>query len=1186
MTKMESTNLRRSSFMTVKSALLLAGLAALALAGCNNPLVATAKAAAIVAASPRLQLSSESGALNASDIQNFGGVSTGANSQLLVVTIENSGKTALKIDLSAITLTMAMGTEPSSFWLETPPPASIAPGGVEKLTLGFKPVSPGLKKATVVIPTNDVDNQKFIFTVEGTGLSTGKDITAFSIVGLSSAAAISGSSISLSVPYLTPLTERIASFTTTGVAVTVGGVAQTSNTTVNSFSSPLIYTVTAADGSHQDYTVNVTAAQSSSKSLDSFGFAIPQVQGIISGTSISVTLPYGTSRSGLAASFSYSGESLWVGTTRQSSGTTVNDFNTPVTYTLKAADGTSRDYIVAVAVATNPSKLITAFSIFGSTGSISESAHSINVSLPYGTILNPLTATFTTTGASVSVGGNLQTSAVTPNDFSSPLSYIVTALDGLTANYTVTVVASPSDSKTITAFSFSGITGQTQTISQTGSGGSIQVSVPYGTSLSGLKAIFTTTGKSVTASGSSQTSGISTGDFSGPVTYTVTAADNSSASYAVTVSVYLLIPSVTTSQISSVTASTATGGGAITSAGGDPVTSSGLCWGFSQNPDLSTCAGKTNEPYLSGSWSNSQLGSLLPGTTYYVRAYATNSVGTGFGLQVGFTSAALIPSLTTAAISAVTTATAMGGGAITSDGGATVTVSGLCWDTAQNPNLSSPGKTTDGNLSGSWSSSPLNSLLTGMTYYVRAYATNSVGTGYGPQVVFTTAASIPSLTTGSIGAVTTITATGGGAITGNGGAAITVSGLCWGTTQNPDLSSCAGKTSDGFLSGSWSSSPLSSLIAGTIYYVRAYATNSAGTGYGAQVGFTTLPVAPGAPSVSAVTGASGSQQLAVSWSAVTGAMLYEVYCNTTSTMPFATATGGTDIAATSCTLTGLTNYSSYYVWVVAKGASGSSGPSSASSPTMVGVKVASITLNKNSAMFLYGSSETITATCSPSTATQTAVNWTVTSGPSYASVVNGTVTGGNATGAATISVSAVDGQGAPAMIFTASTKAYTTNTAGPAGGYLFYDSLSYGTKGWRYMEAASNNVGANHTWYNGTGINIVAAQGTDFGTGLTNTTAIIAAQGEGTYMASDCRNYSQNGYSDWFMPSMNEANSVLAYVTSLNWAATLYIFESSSQYQYSSLGFWGFKCYDSPHVWAAMTTYYDSGTITRPVRQF
>ncbi|NTV45450.1 MAG: hypothetical protein HGB11_02765 [Chlorobiales bacterium] len=95
-----------------------------------------------------------------------------------------------------------------------------------------------------------------------------------------------------------------------------------------------------------------------------------------------------------------------------------------------------------------------------------------------------------------------------------------------------------------------------------------------------------------------------------------------------------------------------------------------------------------------------------------------------------------VPTVTTTAASNISQTTATSGGNVTSDGGATVTTRGICWSTSATPTIADS-KTTDGSGTGSFTSS-----LTGLTanthYYIRAYATNSNGTGYGSAVSCTT----------------------------------------------------------------------------------------------------------------------------------------------------------------------------------------------------------------------------------------------------------------------------------------------------------------------------------------------------------------------------------------------------------------------------------------------------------------
>lgn len=281
---------------------------------------------------------------------------------------------------------------------------------------------------------------------------------------------------------------------------------------------------------------NGTTSLSDAKAITAFSFASPAATGTIveNAKTIAVTVPNGTDVTALAATFSTTGASVKVGGTVQVSGATTNTFTSPVAYTVTAADSTTATYIVTITVAPSSAKAITAFSLLGVSGVVNESARTITVALPSGTNVTALAATFTTTGVSVKVGGTVQVSGTTTYDFTSPVTYTVTATDSATATYTVTVTVAASSSKAITAFSFAtpAATGIINESSKT-----ISVTVPSGTSVTALAAIFTTTGASVKVSSTAQISGTTTNNFTNPMTYTVTAADSTTATYTVTVTV-------------------------------------------------------------------------------------------------------------------------------------------------------------------------------------------------------------------------------------------------------------------------------------------------------------------------------------------------------------------------------------------------------------------------------------------------------------------------------------------------------------------------------------------------------------------------------------------------------------------------------------------------------------------------
>ncbi len=290
---------------------------------------------------------------------------------------------------------------------------------------------------------------------------------------------------------------------------------------------------------------------------------------------------------------------------------------------------------------------------------------------------------------------------------------------------------------------------------------------------------------------------------------------------------------VTTAIVTGVTQTTATTGGNVTDDGNAEVTARGVCWSTSQNP--TTGSSKTSDGKGTGNFTSNITG-LIPGTSYYARAYATNSEGTSYGNEISFSSNPIIlASLTTANVTSITSTTAISGGNITSDGGSAITERGVCWSISANPTISD-NKTQNGTGNGIFTSE-LTELLPNTSYHIRAFALNTIGYSYGNDLTFTTLASVPLLTTNSISELTMTTVTSGGNITSDGGLTISARGICWGTTPNPDVNGA--HTSDGTGTGIFTSD-LTGLTQDTKYYIRAYATNSLGTGYGDEKSFTTM----------------------------------------------------------------------------------------------------------------------------------------------------------------------------------------------------------------------------------------------------------------------------------------------------------------------------------------------------------
>ena len=194
-------------------------------------------------------------------------------------------------------------------------------------------------------------------------------------------------------------------------------------------------------------------------------------------------------------------------------------------------------------------------------------------------------------------------------------------------------------------------------------------------------------------------------------------------------------PVLSTSDASIITLTSASCGGTIASDGGSAVTARGVCWNTAVNPTIANS--KTTDGSGTGSFTSNLTG-LTVGSTYYIRAYATNAQGTAYGNSVSITIQSGIINLTTTAVSNISKFVGSSGGNITSDGGSTVAARGVCYATTANPTISN-NVVNSGSGTGSFISN-FSGLSPNTLYYVRSFATNSVGTCYGNQVSFTTLA--------------------------------------------------------------------------------------------------------------------------------------------------------------------------------------------------------------------------------------------------------------------------------------------------------------------------------------------------------------------------------------------------------------------------------------------------------------
>ena len=169
----------------------------------------------------------------------------------------------------------------------------------------------------------------------------------------------------------------------------------------------------------------------SSKAITAFNFTSQNATGVITDAdhTIAITVPFGTNVTSLTPTITYKGASV------SPASDAAQDFTNPVTYTVTAVDSSTQTYKVTVKVALNSAKAITAFTFAtpAATGVITEAAHAITITVPYGTNVTSLIPTITYTGASVNPASGVA------HDFTNPVTYIVTAGDHNTQNYIVTV---------------------------------------------------------------------------------------------------------------------------------------------------------------------------------------------------------------------------------------------------------------------------------------------------------------------------------------------------------------------------------------------------------------------------------------------------------------------------------------------------------------------------------------------------------------------------------------------------------------------------------------------------------------------------------------------------------------------------------------------------------------------------
>ena len=353
-------------------------------------------------------------------------------------------------------------------------------------------------------------------------------------------------------------------------------------------------------------------------------------------------------------------------------------------------------------------------------------------------------------------------------------------------------------------------------------------------------------------------------------------------------------PLLSTTPASNITTTSAISGGVIADDGGTTIISNGVCWGKTENPTIE--GSKTNESVGTGQFVSNLTG-LDAGTTYHVRAYATNPVGTSYGADMTFLTLGQAPSGLTQPPSNVTAVTATLNATVNpNDLSTTVTFEYGLTTSYGSTAAASPSPVTGNTMVNVMAE--ISGLLPATTYHYRVKTVNSIGTTYSEDKTFTTAGIPPAATTSAATSKSTTGATLNGTVNANN-TSTTVT-FEYGTTTSYGQTVTASPSSVEGMTNTDVSASITGLTAGTSYHFRVKAVNSVGTTYGSDMTFTTEGLAPTATTLDATSKTTTGATL--------NASINANMASTTVTFEYGTTTSyGQTVTASQSPVTGSSN---------------------------------------------------------------------------------------------------------------------------------------------------------------------------------------------------------------------------------------------------------------------------------------
>lgn len=268
--------------------------------------------------------------------------------------------------------------------------------------------------------------------------------------------------------------------------------------------------------------------------------------------------------------------------------------------------------------------------------------------------------------------------------------------------------------------------------------------------------------------------------------------------------------------------------GQILDNNGGTISDCGFCYSSTAQPTLSDQVVKLGSK--SGMFSYN-ITNLQSGTTYYIRAFATSNLGTGYSSVISVSTTSGLPICGETSITSLDPTTARAQSSAYSSGSGIIAEKGFCWSASHTPTTSDTKVVCgsgDGTISGY-----LSSLQPSTTYRVRSYAKSEYGTAYGEELIFTSLSGLATVTTSSARLSGNEILTGGNVLD-DAGTVVIDRGVCYGTSQSPNLSWNFEHTYDGDGTGTFTSRIPKPANSG-YFYIRAYATTKYGTSYGEQV---------------------------------------------------------------------------------------------------------------------------------------------------------------------------------------------------------------------------------------------------------------------------------------------------------------------------------------------------------------